>query len=144
MLKDVVKEYKDKHIRFLLANVKGSVRDTMKNSGSVSPPQRNGPNPSTFHNSMAVYHQGLVNEIGVGSFYLTTHDAVDSALADIEARGLAKTSGIGPGAPGITMPSTEESMMESLRASPPFALPRDGSKNELPGKQKDTPDVLQK
>jgi hypothetical protein len=38
LLQEVAQEYKTKHIRFLWANVKGSVRDTMNASGISLPP----------------------------------------------------------------------------------------------------------
>ncbi|ELR21794.1 inorganic anion transporter, sulfate permease (SulP) subfamily protein [Acanthamoeba castellanii str. Neff] len=65
LLEDLVQEYKTKQIRFLWANVKGSVRDTMNASG-------------------------LAKKLGVDNFFLTTHDAVDYMLAELEDHGLIK------------------------------------------------------
>lgn len=65
LLEDLVQEYKAKKIRFLWANVKGSVRDTMNASG-------------------------LAKKLGVDNFFLTTHDAVDYMLAELEDHGLIK------------------------------------------------------
>ncbi len=51
IVEDIVQSLRAKQIRFLWANVKGSVRDTMEISG-------------------------LAKKIGLENFFLTTHDAV--------------------------------------------------------------------
>lgn len=58
-LHDIIDTLKNKNIKFLWANVKGSVRDTMKTSG-------------------------LTDKIGVDNFFLTTHDAVEYIGAYME------------------------------------------------------------
>jgi len=81
MLQELLLEYRAKKIHFLYACIKGNVRGLMKTSGFTKM------RTLDIQVKLAQWRwwcAGLEAEIGLDSFFLTIHDAVEYALAELQ------------------------------------------------------------